>query len=87
MVQLVLGGRADHSTDENFLKVTQIAQQIHTAAHISHGSWHVLVGVPKKCYQEVAKAFMAIGYKCYIFSSERNDLSTLVLSKKSRETA
>ncbi len=46
MVQLVLEGRTDQFTGEDHLMITQIARQNHATAHISHGIWQILVGIP-----------------------------------------
>ena len=82
MVQLVLESKADPFSGEDLLMITEIVRQSHATAHISHGTWQILVGVSRKDHHAVTQIFQARGYECYVFSGETKEHATFVLRKR-----
>jgi dissimilatory sulfite reductase (desulfoviridin) alpha/beta subunit len=80
-VHLVLKASADQLTGQDLLRITEIAEQGNAEVHISHGTWQVLVGVPKDSQHDVTRALREIGYECDIHQNEFSELPHFLLRK------
>ena len=86
-VNLVLEDSAHSLTNQDILKIAEIAEQARAVVHISHGSWQVLIGIPEGYHQLVQEALRVMGYESDIYSGEIDDLSTFVVKKGEKQDA
>ncbi len=82
MIRFVLKGRTNQLSAEDLSMITELAQKFHPTAHISHGAWHVLVGIPNEYHQKAVEIIQSRQYECYVFSGATCKLFTFVLRKK-----
>ena len=64
MVYLVLEDTAHRLTNRDFLRISRTVEQAHGEIRIRHGSWQVVVGIPRTELHQVEEELWCKGYRC-----------------------